>query len=390
MTLIGFISVALWVYLLFGRGDFWRSTPVLSYRAASGAAKVAVVIPARDEADSIAPALNSLLAQTYKGPLSIILVDDNSTDGTGTIAGTIAAADPRLEVITGAPLEPGWSGKLWAVAQGLKHPKAIEADYVLLTDADIVHAPEHLDQLVAKAEASRLDLVSEMVALHCETFAERALIPAFVFFFQSLYPFARANDPGNKLAAAAGGTMLVSQTALQRIDGVERIRNCLIDDCALAKEIKQVGPIWLGHATAAKSLRIYEGPQEIWAMIARTAYVQLNRSPALLLGCVLAMGVTYIMPPILTFMGGWATVTGVIAWAAMAFAFQPTLRRYRQSPLWGLALPLIGLFYIAATIDSALQHYRGRGGGWKNRTYGEEQEPPLPSQGDLFKAEPTL
>jgi hopene-associated glycosyltransferase HpnB len=390
MILIGILSVAIWAYMLLGRGGFWRSTPELAYRQASGSAKIAVVIPARDEADSIAAALNSLLAQDYKGPLSLILVDDNSTDGTGAIAGNLAVGDPRLEVVTGLPLEAGWSGKLWAVAQGLKHPKALEADYVLLTDADIVHAPGHLTQLVAKAEQGRLDLVSEMVMLHCETFAERALIPAFVFFFQSLYPFAWAGDPGNKLAAAAGGTMLIRRIALDRVEGVDRIKTCLIDDCALARQIKQGGPIWLGHATQAKSLRVYEGPGEIWAMIARTAYVQLNRSPALLLACVLAMGLTYIAPPILTFMGGWATALGLVAWAAMVFAFQPTLRRYRKSPLWGLALPLIGLFYIAATIDSAAQHYRGRGGGWKNRTYNPDEPLPAPAQTDLFRNEPTL
>jgi hopene-associated glycosyltransferase HpnB len=388
ILLISLLNLGIWAYLLFGRGGFWRSTPELSYREASGTAKVAVVIPARDEADSIAAALNSLLAQNYKGPLSIILVDDNSTDGTGAIARNLN--DLRLEIIAGAPLEAGWSGKLWAVAQGLKHPQAQEADYVLLTDADIVHDPDHVTRLVAKAEKGHLDLVSEMVALHCQTFSERALIPAFVFFFQSLYPFAWANDPRNRMAAAAGGTMLISQTALTRIEGVERVRNCLIDDCALAKEIKQVGPIWLGHATAARSLRVYEGPGEIWRMIARTAYVQLNRSPVLLLGCVIAMGLTYIAPPVLTFMGGFATVAGVITWGAMMFIFQPTLRRYRRSPFWGLALPLIALFYLAATIDSAVQHYRGKGGGWKNRTYNPDEPLPAPVQTDLFRSEPTI
>ena len=278
--LIALASFAIWVYLLGFRGRFWRSGPVLGNGVPTGSVPVAIVIPARDEAEHIAATVSSLLSQTYAGPVSLVLVDDNSTDGTAALALAAAQGDPRLTIVSGAPLPPGWSGKLWAVHQGLAQPGVQEAHYVLLTDADIAHAPAHLAQLVAKAEGGGFDLVSEMVRLHCTTWAERALIPAFVFFFQLLYPFSRASDPENPLAAAAGGTMLVSAKALVRIGGVEAIRHTLIDDCALAREIKRGGhKIWLGHAGKADSLRIYEGPADIWNMIARTAYVQLNRSP---------------------------------------------------------------------------------------------------------------
>lgn len=369
---IAIISFLIWCWLLTAHGLFWRSTPVLDRKKRpSGGAKVAVVIPARDEAEAIHRSLTSLLSQDYPGELSIILVDDNSTDGTGEIAQQLADRDPRLTILRGKPLAPGWSGKLWAVSQGLQHPAAIAADYVLLTDADIAHEPSHISSLIAKAEAENLDLVSEMVRLHCDTLPERALIPAFIFFFQMLYPFAWANDPKKKLAAAAGGTILVSRAALNRIDGVNRIRHHLIDDVALAREVKREGKIWLGHAEEATSLRIYKDSNEIWNMIARTAYVQLNHSPLLLLGTCIGMLLLYLAPPLLPLAGGRQGLLGLLVWAMMALSFQPTLRRYRRSPLWGFALPLIALFYLGATLASAIRHYRGKGGAWKNRVYPE-------------------
>jgi hopene-associated glycosyltransferase HpnB len=368
--LIALLSFAIWVWLLTCRGRFWRTGPVLGNSHPTGGGKVAIIVPARDESEHIAETVASLLAQDYPGPLSLVLVDDNSTDGTAALAAAAARGDPRLTIVSGAPLPPGWSGKLWAVSQGLGHETVRDAAYVLLTDADIAHQPGHLSQLVAKAEADKLDLVSEMVRLHCATFAERALIPAFVFFFQLLYPFRWAGDREHPLAAAAGGTMLVSSAALQRIGGVQSIRDNLIDDCALAREIKRGGHgIWLGHAERADSLRIYEGLGDIWRMIARTAYVQLKRSPILLAGTVIGMIVTYVAPPLMLLAGGWKAVLGLLTWLMMAYAFQPTLIRYHRSPAWGFALPLIGLFYLAATIASALRHHRGQGGGWKNRVY---------------------
>ena len=369
ITILSVLSLAAWLYLLLFRGSFWRSTPELHSARPSGNAKVAVVVPARDEAESIRESLTSLLAQDYPGALSITLVDDNSTDGTGQIAASLSA-DERFTIVTGKPLAPGWSGKLWAVQQGLDQPQAQAADYVLLTDADIVHPPDHISSLVAKAETDSLDLVSEMVSLRCETPAEHAFIPAFVFFFQMLYPFSWVADPRRSTAGAAGGTMLVSRAALTRIDGVSRIRNRLIDDCALASQIKSTGGrIWLGHASATRSLRVYANWTEIWNMIARTAYEQLNYSPFVLAGCVLAMALVYCAPPLLLFARGLPALLGSLTWLLMALAFQPTLRRYRRSPLWGLALPAIGAFYLCATMASAIRHYSGRGGGWKNRVY---------------------
>lgn len=370
------VSLAAWVYLAAFRGRFWGSGPVLRAGAPSGKAKVAAVVPARNEAAHVARSIGSLLEQEYAGELAVILVDDNSADETAEIAVSLAAlpGGRRLTMVGGRPLPAGWTGKLWAMRQGLAEEKARAADYVLLTDADIAHVPGHVAALVAKAECDGLDLVSEMVRLHAETPAERALIPAFVFFFQMLYPFAWVADPRRQPAGAAGGTMLVSRAALDRVDGVSRIRDKLIDDCALAAEIKRSGGrIWLGHTEGAVSLRVY-GWRDAWNMIARTAYAQLGYSPLLLAGCVAGMSVVYGAPPLVTaFARGPARAMGALAWGAMAALFQPTLRRYRRSPLWGLALPAIGLFYLGATVASAARHYAGRGGGWKERVYGVKQ-----------------
>ena len=367
---VSLLALLAWIYLMGFHGRFWRSSPVLDPDVPSGRAKVVAIVPARNEAESIRRSLSSLVAQNYPGDFSIILIDDNSTDGTGEIAASLAGGG-RLKIIVGLPLPPGWTGKLWAVNQGLNQDEANAADFVLLTDADIVHAPGHLSALVAKAEADSLDLTSEMVQLHCRTAAERALIPAFVFFFQMLYPFDWVADPRKPFAGAAGGTMLVSRRALDRIDGVSRIRGDLIDDCALARQIKSTGgSLWLGHTADAVSIRRYPRWHEVWDMIARTAYVQLRQSPLLLLGCILAMGLIFLAPPLLSFFArGLMRWLGVLSWLIMTIVFQPTLRRYRRTPLWGMALPAVSLFYLAATIASAVRHYTGRGGGWKNRVY---------------------
>lgn len=370
MLVLAFIVLAVWVYLAVAHGRFWQAGPELRKDASQPQmARVAVVIPARDEAEHIERTLLALLRQNYAWPLRVILVDDNSTDGTGEIGRALAANDPRLTVLQGQPLPAGWTGKMWAVSQGLQH--TADADYVLLTDADIIHAPGHIAQLVMAAQAGGYDLVSEMVRLRCETLPERFGIPAFVFFFAMLYPFARVADRKSKVAAAAGGTMLVSQAALRRIDGVSRIRAELIDDCALAREVKRGGhATWLGHATQATSLREYPSFADIWQMIARTAYVQLQYSPLLLLGTVLGMLLLYAAPVALALRThGVAMWSGLAAWVLMAALFQPILRRYRQSPLWGVALPLIAMYYMAATVGSAVRFYRGKGGQWKNRTY---------------------
>jgi len=372
VLIVSALALAAWAYLFALHGSFWRSRPVLERGVPAGSASVAVVVPARNEAAQIGECIASLLAQSYLGPLNIVLVDDNSTDGTAEIAGAIEAAG-QLAIVKGAALPAGWSGKLWAVHQGLANEWAQSAEYILLTDADVVHEPDHVSTLIAKAERDGLDLVSEMVRLNCATLAERALIPAFVFFFQMLYPFAWVNDARKRTAGAAGGTMLLRRASLDRVDGVSRIRQRLIDDCALAQEIKQSGgKIWLGHAEMARSRRVYATAREVWNMIARTAYEQLGRSPLMLTGCVAGMSLLYFAPVVTTVAAhGVSRCCGAAAWLLMTICFQPTLRRYERSVFWGMALPGIATFYMCATIASAVRFHRGRGGMWKDRVYAE-------------------
>lgn len=369
---LAWLVCGIWLWLLVGHGRFWISGPTLADQPAGCKhLAVTVVIPARNEAEHIVATLQSLLEQHFEGSLRIILVDDSSTDGTGELARKVMEQDQRLRVLSGAILEAGWTGKMWAVSQGLKEPEALRADYVLLTDADIVHASDHIALLTTKAEREQLNLVSEMVRLRCTSFAERATIPAFVFFFQLLYPFRWVNDPRRSIAAAAGGTMLLARRALDRIGGVASIRGALIDDVALAREVKRGGhALWLGHANDTVSERRYPALRDVWKMIARTAYVQLNYSPVLLLGTCLGLLLVYGGPVLgLVFGTGVVKGLGATCWAMMAIAFQPTLRRYRCNPLWALALPAIALFYFAATCGSAAEFYRGNGGQWKDRTY---------------------
>ena len=365
MTITAAFALLAWTYLLLLHGRFWSAGPVLAPVQLGSAPPLDVVVPARDEADGIGAALRSLLAQDYPGPLRVTLVDDGSTDGTGAAARAIG--DPRLTVIDGRPRPAGWSGKLWAVAQGVEQG---QAGLVLLTDADIVHDPLHLATLVAKLEGGRLDMVSEMVELRCASLAERALVPAFVFFFQLLYPFAWVNAPHRRTAAAAGGTVLLRRTALQRIGGIAALRGALIDDVTLAAAIKPGGPIFLGHSALARSVRPYPAAADIWRMVARTAYVQLRFSPPLLLGTVLGLSLIWLAPPGLALFGhGAARWMGALAWLGSALSFVPTLRRFRQSPFWALLLPGIACFYLAATIGSAVDHHTGRGVVWKRRAY---------------------
>jgi hopene-associated glycosyltransferase HpnB len=270
-------------------------------------------------------------------------------------------------VIAGAERPAGWSGKLWALQQGVE---AAEAPLLFFTDADIVHAPAHLRTLVAAMESRRCDLVSEMVALNVESLAERALVPEFVFFFQLLYPFAWVSDPGSRVAAAAGGTMLLRAAALARAGGLAAIRGALIDDVTLARRLKARGRIFLGHSALARSLRPYPGPADIWRMVARTAYVQLGFSPLLLAATVLGMVLVWLVPPAAVVLGrGHVQEAGVLASAMMAGSYMPTLRRFGLSPAWALFLPAAALFYTAATVGSAVDHYTGRGVRWKRRAY---------------------
>ncbi|MBM3582364.1 MAG: glycosyltransferase, partial [Alphaproteobacteria bacterium] len=275
-----------------------------------------------------------------------------------------------------APLAPGWTGKLWAVHQGLAEAAcfAPPSAYVLLTDADIVHESATLRRLVAKAETEQLYLVSLMVKLRCEAGWEKLLIPAFIFFFQKLYPFPWVNDPNRPTAAAAGGCMLVRRDTLADIGGVEHIRDRLIDDCALAREVKARGPIWLGLAEHAFSLRPYDRLGEVWRMVARSAFEQLNRSLSALLGTLAGMVVLYVVPPVAAVYGvaageGFAALSGTGAWGLMAVAYAPTVRLYGLAPAYTLTLPLAGVLYALMTLDSARRHWAGKGGGWKGRSY---------------------
>lgn len=366
MTTLAILTLLIWTYLLFAHGMFWQAGPVLPAGYPRTTPSVAVVVPARDEVAAIEASLRSLLAQDYAGPFRVILTDDNSTDGTGDIARAIG--DQRLTVVTGAPRPAGWSGKLWAVSQGIA--EAGNADLVLLTDADILHERSHVSSLVSHLERNGLDLVSEMVKLACDSWAERALVPAFVFFFQLLYPFARVNDPLKRTAAAAGGTILIRRQALLRIGGIGRVRGALIDDVALAAAVKAGGPIWLGHSGLARSIRPYPSVGDIWRMITRTAYVQLHYSLLWVAAATAGMALTWLAPPALALFGhGAAFWCGLAAWLMLSASYLPTLRRFGRSPLWAPILPLVAGFYMAATIGSAANHHLGRGVAWKGREY---------------------
>jgi hopene-associated glycosyltransferase HpnB len=373
-SLIALVALGIWAYLVCARGHFWlgserdQANPV-SLRSWPS---VAAVIPARNEAACVGQTIGSLVRQDYPGRLAIFLVDDDSNDGTADVART-AASDARdrhpLTVVTSCAVPPGWTGKLWAVKQGIQAAEADGSfDYVLLTDADIVHAPDSVRWLVSQAEAGRLVLTSFMAKLRCMSLAERSHVPAFIFFFQMLFPFAWVNRADRATAAAAGGCMLVRADEFQQAGGVDSIRGALIDDCALARTMKAFGPIWLGLSDRVHSIRPYQHWRDVRDMISRSAYAQLGYSPLLLVGTIAGLALTFLAPPLWAlFANGLARVIGVVAWALMALAFQPTLRFYRLSPLWGIALPVIALLYMLYTLDSAYQYWVGRGGSWKGR-----------------------
>jgi len=371
--------LAIWLYLLAARGGFWQARereeggPAGNPPASRHWPAISAVIPARDEAECVGETIASLLRQDYPGAFDVIVLDDQSRDETAQIAQKAArtiGADNRLTVLAGRSLPGGWTGKLWAQHQGVEfaNAKPEPPDFVLFTDADIVYAPDVLTSLVGRAQADSYVLTSLMVKLRCESFAERLFIPAFIFFFQMLYPFAWANNPRKSTAAAAGGCMLVRRKVLNDAGGMAAIRNALIDDCALAKILKAHGPIWIGLTKRVHSIRAYPSIEDIRRMVSRTAYAQLRYSPLMLAGTVLGLALTYLAPVALAlFASGLAQFLGLFAWLLMAFAFKPTLRFYGLSRLWGLALPAIAALYMAFTLDSAYQHARGRGGMWKGR-----------------------
>jgi hopene-associated glycosyltransferase HpnB len=379
-VVIALLACVAWGYVLLLRGGFWRaaerdddadavSTPPVGWP------RVVAVVPARNEAEVISASVASLLRQDYRGAFEIVVVDDHSTDGTAALARAAAAtagmAD-RLVVLSAPSLPEGWTGKLWALNCGTGYVDALPVppDYVLFTDADISYTPDALTTLVARAQRDGLVLTSLMARLHCASFGERALIPAFIFFFRMLYPFAWVNQPENATAAAAGGCMLVQRRALNAAGDIAAVRGELIDDCALGRLLKRQGPIWLGLTNRARSLRAFRSVGEIRPMISRSAYAQLRHSPWLLIGTVLAIAVTCLAPPILVAGAtGAARLLSAAAWALMALALQPTLRFYGVSRWWGIGMPAIAGAYLAFTLDSAFQHWRGRGGMWKGRVH---------------------
>ncbi|HEX4079202.1 MAG TPA: glycosyltransferase [Rhizomicrobium sp.] len=376
MIVLAAVPLAIWIYLLLGRGMFWqmreRDDDCTPRANAERWPAVCIVVPARDEADVIGRAVESLLTQDYQGFFHIVLVDDRSSDGTAEAARRAALAcgmGDRMEIISGQERPSGWTGKVWAMRQGFARAQLFGTpDYLLFTDADIAHTPDNLRCLVSRAEAGRLVLVSLMAKLHCESFAEKLLIPAFVFFFAMLFPFGWANDAARRPAAAAGGCMLVRRDALAAAGGLEAIAREIIDDCALARILKRRGPIWLGLTRRALSIRPYGGMGEIGRMVARSAFAQLHYSPVLLCGTVAGMVIVYAAPPLLAlFAPTPARIMGAVGWLLMGLAYQPMLRFYRLSPLWGAALPAIGALYAGFTVNSAVQHWRGRGGMWKGR-----------------------
>lgn len=414
------LSTVIWLGLLGWRGGFWRSDVVLerefsgehtnlsspptplternepnqwfeipllkeelggSSRISDSQAisSICAVIPARNEAELLPATLKSLLLQTYAGTFTVILVDDHSTDGTAAVARQTAAAlgkSEQLQIISAQPLPAGWSGKLWAMHQGIQAATLLAPDYILLTDADIEHDPENLQRLVTQATSKKLNMVSVMVRLRCESVWEKLLIPAFVFFFEKLYPFRWVNDPHKPTAAAAGGCILIRQTALDRIGGIESIRQALIDDCALAQAVKGDGEsrIWLGLSDYTRSLRPYPSLATIWDMVKRTAFTQLNYSFLLLIGTMLGMSVLYLAAPVGLLTGlamgdRMLASVSLVNWLLMAGAYYPTVRFYRCQPILAVSLPLIAFLYTLMTVDSAVRYWQGRGGAWKGRVY---------------------
>jgi hopene-associated glycosyltransferase HpnB len=392
------LAVLAWIYLLAGHGRFWRTDQRLPALGASPAAWPAVtaVVPARNEADILPLTLPTLLAMDYPGRLSVVLVDDESSDGTAAVAIGLSrparqdAGDPgsvtSLRIVAGVPVPAGWAGKVWAMAQGVR--AAGDAEYVLFTDADLAYAPGTLTDLVRAARASDLVLVSQMALLRADTFWERLLVPAFVYFFAQLYPFRLVNTPGSRTAAAAGGCMLVRRQALEAAGGLERIRGARIDDVALGRLLKRAQNgrgCWLGLTTDVTSRRPYSKRAEVWDMVARSAYTQLRYSPAALAGTVLGLAWLYLLPVAAALAGcglllsgsssadqsqeaAWLAAAGLAGWALMSISYVPMLRLNRLRALRAPCLPLIAALYAAMTVSSARRHYAGRSGEWKGRT----------------------
>ncbi|MFI6698494.1 glycosyltransferase [Streptomyces sp. NPDC050509] len=392
-------SLAAWGWLLLGQGFFWRTDQRLpeheEYRENPKGRErddgrcwpsVALVVPARDEAAVLPESLPSLLAQVYPGKAEIFLIDDGSQDGTGALARDLSARHGGLPLTVSSPgePEPGWTGKLWALRHGIALARARDPEYLLLTDADIAHEPDSLRELVASARSQDFDLVSQMARLRVASGWEKLVVPAFVYFFAQLYPFRRINRPGARTSAAAGGCVLLRTETAVRARVPESIRQAVIDDVSLARAVRRGGGrIWLGLAERVDSVRPYPRLADLWRMVSRSAYAQLRHNPLLLLGTVVGMIVVYLAPPVALFVGafggnGAAGWLGFAAWAVMTGTYVPILRYYRLSLWLAPLLPFTALLYLLMTVDSAVQHYRGRGAAWKGRTYSRPRTAPDP------------
>ena len=380
-----------WGWLTLFRGRFWATDQRLELLKAKEGGSwpgVVAVIPARNESEFIGETITSVLNQRYPGSVSVYLVDDRSSDGTADVARKAAqraANDCPFQVVTAKERPEGWAGKVWALQQGVEAAKTVDHEYFWFTDADIAHSPDVLVSLVARAEEEGLDMVSVMAKLHLSTFWDRLLIPAFVFFFGKLYPFRWVNDHEKSTAAAAGGCVLVRKERLVGGGGLESMRDAIIDDCALARLVRGSegrGRLWLGMSQEVRSVRPYDGLRGIWDMVARTAYVQLRRSPVLLAGTILGMAWLYLGPPaafgagiVLATAGVWDTstwillVSGAGGWGLMSAIYTPMLKWYGLNRWWGPLLPISGLLYTLMTVDSGRRYWMRRGGGWKGRTY---------------------
>jgi hopene-associated glycosyltransferase HpnB len=389
---VGVLSLLIWAYLVFARGGFWRIYPAQSASISAGKdsvengaqinpIRIAVIIPARNEADVVQRTIRSLLLQIGLFQIHIFLVDDGSTDGTAKAVRAAAIAEKQvhnLTILDGSPLLPGWSGKLWAMQQGIEQAAKTAPDYFLFADADIEHAPDSVATLVSIAEAGSYDMASFMVKLHCQSAAEKLLIPAFVYFFFKLYPPSWISNPRRSEAGAAGGCILIRPAALEKAGGLAAIRQEVIDDCSLAARVKHNGGrLWLGASATTRSIRPYEGFAGIGRMISRSAFNQLRHSNFLLLVSIIGMAATYLLPPALVLAAHRmvpATLGGT-AWLLMVLSYWPVLRLYRLNPLWALALPAAAVFYVGATFHSAWKYWTGRGGEWKGRIQDPKESP---------------
>jgi hopene-associated glycosyltransferase HpnB len=391
----GFLTLLIWAYLVLARGGFWRISPAPSSLISAqkdlpengpqmNPVRIAVIIPARNEGDVVDRALRSLLQQQGVHRIHIFLVDDASTDGTAQAARTAAIAERQaqnLTIVDGNPLPPGWSGKLWAMQQGVEQAGKTAPDFFLFTDADIEHAPDSIATLVSIAQAGPYDMASFMVKLHCQSVAEKLLIPAFVYFFFKLYPPAWIANPHRSEAGAAGGCILIRPTALEKAGGLAAIRQKVIDDCSLAARVKgNGGRLWLGASATTRSVRPYEGFSGIGRMISRSAFNQLRHSNFLLLVSILGMAATYLLPPALALAAHRRlapAALGGTAWLFMVLSYWPVLRLYGLNPLWALTLPVAGVFYVGATFHSAWKYWIGRGGEWKGRIQDPKESPQI-------------